>query len=130
VKAAYQDAYLATVRIAPGDVDKDLHAEVLKELVETNWQDYKKITGDPAQDARLNYDRGLAKVLKKRHAESAAAPNVRGDQKNAPTGLSSGSRVEGPPKKKIELDEFAKKYIAAYGSKEDDEWVQESLSKL
>jgi hypothetical protein len=124
----YATAYLKAVRgTKEEDVDEELHNEVVKELTETNYQSYLAHTNDPLQDAKINYDLGLATILKRQRAGKKAAPNVRGDRANAPTDISSGTHMSGPPPKRVELDEFSKKYLASLGAKEDDEWVVKSL---
>jgi len=126
-KTDYIDKYMDLVRKPRADVDEELHKEVVNELLDTNFRNYKKISGDPTYDANTNYDLAVATVLKRARSGKKAAPNVRGDRENAPLGLSSTSRNTVEPVKKIEPDEFARKFIRSIGAKEDDEWVQESL---
>jgi hypothetical protein len=126
-KTDYIDKYMELVRKSRTDVDEELHKAVVNELLETNFRNYKKISGDPTYDANTNYDLAVATITKRERAGKRVAPNVRGDRENAPLGLSSTSRNAVEPVKKIEPDEFAKKFIRSIGAKEDDEWVQESL---
>jgi hypothetical protein len=112
------------------DLEPEIHAEVVKELLETNFQSYKRPTGNPLRDARINYTEGLAKILKGKRKAAQGAPNVKGDRKTAPTDLSASSRLDASPKKKIELDPYAKKFVASMGLAEDDEWVQESVGRV
>jgi len=123
----YADGYIKAVQKGFGDVDEELHNAVVKELLETNFRNYKKATGDPTADAQINYDRAVAAILRRQRASSKIAPNVRGDKPNAPTEVSSALHLDGPPERKIELDEYSRKFLKAIGAKEDDPWVLESL---
>ncbi len=123
----YFDDYVANVKKTRGDVDEELHKEVVNELLETNFRAYKKIYGDPVIDAQTNYDLAVANILKKQRSGKRTAPNVHGDKETAPLGLSSNSRNSVEPPKRVEPDEFAGKFLRAIGAKVDDEWVQESL---
>jgi hypothetical protein len=126
----YATDYIRAVQRGFGESDEELHNAVVKELTETNFRNYKKHTGDPLSDAQINYDLAIGAILKRQRAASKVAPNVRGDKPNAPTDLSSTTRLEGPPVKKIELDEYSRKFLAAVGAKEDEPWVLESLKGM
>jgi len=123
----YAVDYIKAVQKGYGSTDEELHNAIVKELTETNFQNYKKITGNPLEDAQINYDRAAAGILRRQRAASKVAPNVRGDRENPPTDLSSSSRLDAPPERKIELDEFSRKFLRAIGAKEDEPWVLESL---
>jgi hypothetical protein len=126
----YVNRYLRAVKSGTGDVDEELHEAIVKELTEINPLLYKKHTGDPAADGRINYGLAEAKLLRQQRTAAKGAPNVKGDKKNAPTDLSSTSRLGEQPKKVIELDPYAKKFVKSLGLAEDDPWVQESLSRV
>lgn len=123
----YATNYIKAVQRGFGDVDEELHNTVVKELTETNFRNYKKHTGDPIADAEINYTAAIAAVLRRQRTVGKVAPNVHGDKPHAPTDVSSHSRLDGPPEKKIELDEYSRKFLRAIGAKEDDPWVLESL---
>jgi hypothetical protein len=123
----YFDKYTSTVKKSREDIDEELHKEVVNELLEANFRNYKKISGDPTYDAQTNYDLAVASILKKQRRGQATRPNVRGDQETSPRGLSSSSTNSIVPPKKVEPDEFAKKFLHSIGAKDEDEWVQESL---
>ena len=123
----YVQSYARTIKQGFGEEDVDLHDEVVKELLEVNYNDYPVHTRNPEQDARINYDRALAKVLRRQRLVSQDAPNVKGDKNKAPTGLSSGSQNPAEAKPKIEADEFSSKFLRSLGVSPDEEWVQESL---
>lgn len=127
-KQQYSETYLKAAKgIHNDDVDEDLHREVLKELTEVNYQSYMMVTGNPQQDAKINYGLALANTLNRQRLGKKTAPNVRGDRNTAPTDISSGSHMSPPSRKPVELDEFSRKYLGSLGAKEDDEWVQKSL---
>jgi hypothetical protein len=127
----YVQDYLRVVnRGSGGDVDEELHEAVVKELTEVNPGSYPKHTGDAGRDGKINYELALAKLLRQQRVAAKNRPNVQGDKRNAPLDLSSTSRLGDVPVKKIELDEFAKKFVRSLGLAEDDPWVQESLQKL
>jgi len=123
----YATDYIKAVQRGFGETDEELHNAVVKELTEINFRNYNKHTGNPLADAQINYDRAVATILRRQRTPSRGTPNVHGDRPNAPTDVSSASRLDGPPEKKIELDEYSRKFLKAIGAKEDDPWVIESL---
>lgn len=126
-KQGWLDSYINAVRKPNPEVDEELHKAVVDELLDKNFRAYKRITDDPVYNAQVNYDLAVASILKRQRKGAAAKPNVKGDQENPPLGLSSSSSNVVNPVKKVEPDEFAKKFLRAVGAKEDDPWVQESL---
>lgn len=125
----YAEKYIREVEKGFGESDEELHNAVVKELLHTNFKAYGKHTGNPDKDARINYGLAIAEVLRRQRTGARPAPNVKGDQQNAPTEVSSATHLGAPPIKKIELDEFSKKFLQAVGAKEDDPWVLESLGR-
>jgi hypothetical protein len=123
----YAEKYIKAVQGGFGDSDEELHNAVVKELLETNFRNYGKHTGNPARDAQLNYEMATAAILRRQRVGQRPIPNVHGDRQNASTELSSSTRLGEPPLKKVELDEFSRKFLKAVGAKEDDPWVLESL---
>lgn len=122
----YTSAYVRAVRSGFGE-DEDLHQEVVKELLETNYADYPRHSDNPAKDAQINYELGIARVLRRQRKTAQARPNVQGDKPTAPTAVSSGSTNPAMPKPRIEPDEPSAKFLRAIGVNPDEEWVQESL---
>lgn len=121
----YGKIYIKSVQGGFGDEEEELHDQIVDELLQSNFKSYMRHTNDPVRDAQINYGLALAAVLKRNN--KSKVPNVKGDSKHAPTGVSSSSRMEGTPTKKVVADEYARKFIQSLGAKEDDEWVQKSL---
>ena len=125
----YAGDYLRAVRRGfEDDLEPELHKEIVRELTETNFQAYLKHSGDPENDARINYGLALAAVLKRQRRGAQGKPNVRGDQKTAPTDVSTGTHMGEPLKKEIELDPWATKFLATLDPKEAQA-LREGLSK-
>jgi hypothetical protein len=125
----YSKAYLRAVRKGfEEDIEEDLHKEIVKELTETNYQNYMKHSGEPEEDARLNYGLAMATVLKRQRSGVRKPPNVRGDKEHAPTEVSSSTHIGEVPKKEVELDEFSSKFLNSLDPKEAQA-LREGLQK-
>lgn len=130
----YRQGYVGTVKargLRDPSTPPDLHAEIEKELLVTgvNNPKYARHTGHPMRDAEINYGLAKAEVLSRRYAQDSTRPNVRGDRANPPSGVTAATRVAGSPAQKVELDEYARKFVSAIGKSPEDEWVQNSLKK-
>lgn len=127
---AYVSGYLKRIAtFGATEQDKELHAEVEREL-KTNVHKYLRHTGNPYHDADINYRIAKAEVLAQRYENLKSKPNVKGDRSMPPTGVTAtAGRSEPPPPPKVELDEYARKFIDRMGASVDDEWVQASLKR-
>lgn len=130
----YKQGYVGTVKargLRDPSTPPDLHAEIEKELLVTgvNNPKYARHTGHPMRDAEINYGLAKAEVLSRRYTQDVNRPNVRGDRANPPSGVTAATRVAGSPAQKVELDEYARKFVSAIGKSPEDEWVQNSLKK-
>jgi hypothetical protein len=78
-------------------------------------------TGDPEKDVDINYNKAARALLARKLATVKIKPVVHGDEhEDLATGLSGSTKVAGKLSGSIELDDFAKEYIAATGMNEDD----------
>lgn len=128
---AYVSNYVRRVKslgIGP-NTDPNLHQAIERELLSDGYNQYYRPTGHPVRDAEINYNMAKASVLEKKYRNDINRPNVQGDKNNAPAGMTSTGRVSFPPQQYEELDEYSKKFIKAVGSKDTDDWVQNSVKR-
>ena len=124
----YANNYIHSIK-SMNYLNPDLHDEIENELL-TNVNEYPTYSkfSDPASDARQNYLKAENKLLKQRMANLGPRPNVKGGN-TPPSGVSSSSRVNAPPKNMVKLDEYASKFVKSIGETEDAEWVQNSIAR-
>jgi hypothetical protein len=111
-------------------MNPEFHNEIEKELLASDTR-YNSHSGfiKPSYDAEANYNIAEAKILKRKLKEAKGEVTVtRGDNSLA-TGVTVTSTNATTGKKKVELDEDAKKFLRGMGEKEDAEWVQDSVSR-
>jgi len=121
-QARYQGAYAKTFR-GLGKNESD-YEEVFNEMFE-HFNEVR--TGDPEVDAELNYAKAKASLLSKKLAGPAKAPkaNVKGSKTEVSTNLSVESRADDTPGADVQLDEFAKEFVAK--TKMNNESVKDAL---
>ena len=76
----------------------------------------------------VNYRIAESTVLKNKIAEAKGGTPFKGKTGGA-TGTTVQSDGDATKGKVVELDEYAKKFIEASGSKADDKWVQDSIQR-
>lgn len=128
----YSKGYVGYVKsrgLRDASTPPELHSEIEKELLVTGISRYMRHTGNPVKDAEINYGLAKAEVLSRKYFNDANRPNVRGDRQNPPAGVTAATRTATPAAPKVELDEYARKFVNALGKSPDDEWVQKSIKK-
>ena len=128
----YSKGYVGYVKsrgLRDASTPPEIHAEVEKELLVTGINRYMRHTGNPIKDAEINYGLAKAEVLSRKYFTDANKPNVRGDRANPPAGVTAATRTAVPATPKVELDEYARKFVSALGKSPDDQRIQNTLNK-
>jgi hypothetical protein len=110
-------------------LNPELHDEIEKELLYSDTKfDSMSNFSNPSKDAEINYRIAESNVVKRKLAEAIAGKPTKGGN-NPATGITATSTNVASPKKKVELDEYAKKFLDAMGEKDDADWVQKSVQR-
>ena len=105
---AYRGAYAKSFRKV-GSEDPDLYEEVFNEM----FEHFNVVrTGNPEVDAELNYAKAKASVLAKKTSKPNPKANVKGGKSEVSTNLSVESRADETPLADVQLDDFAKEFVA------------------
>jgi hypothetical protein len=109
----YQSVYAKTFREV-GKEDPEMYEEIFNEMFE-HFNVVK--TGQAEVDAELNYARAKASVFAKKTSQPKPKANVKGKEPAGSTNLSVDSRAETTSGPEIELDDYAKEFMAKTGMK-------------
>jgi len=108
----YEKNYVAKVRqLGSGDSD-------YKEIFDEMYNNFNAIhTGDPEIDADINWSKAQSSLLKRKLSPNK--PNVKGERNTASTDLGVNATNDSSASQEVQLDDFAKEYVARTGMKQE-----------
>ncbi len=112
----YSQEYTSSFRKIGIKDDADEVDQVWDEMYK-NFNDVR--TGDPKLDAEMNYAKAKASVISKKFATVKPKANVRGERSSVSTNLNVTTHQQESEEKDVELDEYAKEFVAKTGMKKE-----------